>query len=51
MKQYGGMDPATITQSTAENMANACVAEMPFYAKGKGRAQLDAGLGKAFPDK
>jgi|HubBroStandDraft_6_1064221.scaffolds.fasta_scaffold296990_2 hypothetical protein len=49
VKQYGGMDPSTITQPVARQMADACVAEMPWRDKLPGRLQLNDGIAKAFP--
>jgi hypothetical protein len=51
VQQYGGLNPARINKALATKIGNACVAEMPWYAKGSGRSQFDAALAKAFPQK
>jgi hypothetical protein len=51
VKKYGNIDPSTLTQSKAQGMANACVAEMPGWEQGIARGQINSMLGEAFPAK
>jgi len=47
--QYGNINPASLDKAHAQAIANKCVAEMPFYAKGSGQSQFDAAIAQAFP--
>lgn len=47
--KYSKLDPTTIDRAKAQEMGDACVAEMPFFMRGMARGQMQAGIDEAFP--
>jgi hypothetical protein len=47
--KYAHVDPSTLTRSKAQQMGNACIAEMGPFMGGMARGRIDAAIDKQFP--
>jgi len=49
--KYGDTDPAKVTRPLAEQMKDACLAEMGPFKATFARGKLEKGINEAFPNK
>ncbi len=49
--RYANVDPAKVTRSQAQQMGNACVAEINPFLRGIARGKIDDAINQAFPKK
>jgi hypothetical protein len=47
--KFAHVDPSTLTRSKAQQMGNACIAEMGPFMGGMARGRIDAAIDKQFP--